>query len=255
MCPLARFVLILVHMKINRIAAFFAPSFDDPLWAAGCRWLGRDASSAYYSKSAGRSLFQADRSGSAEPNMPELTASARRYGFHATLKPPFRMRAHVSADQVLARAHDLAASIAPFEMPVLSVQALDSFVALRPEQTSVAGLVALSDLAEQLVRGLDDLREPATAAELAARRTDLNPAQQALLAQWGYPYVLDEWRFHMTLSRPVTEPQAFAEVLHYATDYFAPAVAQPLYCYDFCLFVESEPGAPLECWQRVPLLG
>ena len=42
---------------------------------------------------------------------------------------------------------------------------------------------------------------PPGAAELERRRkAGLSAAQEKMLLRWGYPYVLDEFRFHLTLT-------------------------------------------------------
>ena len=62
-----------------RVAVYYAPLPDDPLFAASATWLGRDPES-------GAPAPQPDIAGIAE-----VTAEPRLYGFHATLKPPMRL--------------------------------------------------------------------------------------------------------------------------------------------------------------------
>ena len=227
-------------MQIHRIAVFFAPAFDQPLWHSGSRWLGRDA---------GGELFAHD----ASPVDESLTRAPARYGFHATLKPPFRLRAGIDASTVLAQTQALAATLKPFVMPALSVQRLDDFIALQPANAQDAAMAPLTALAAAAVRELDELRAPPDAQELNARRAGLNTAQTEMLERWGYPFVLDTWRFHMTLTRRLQAADDPAAVLARAERFFAPVLALPLRCDDICLFVEPAPGADLICWRRVRL--
>ena len=62
-----------------RVAVYYAPAADDPLWARGCTWLGRDPET-------GVELPQPDIDGIAAQ-----VTEPRRYGFHATLKPPMQL--------------------------------------------------------------------------------------------------------------------------------------------------------------------
>lgn len=170
-----------------RFALYWAPDLDDPLHAAGSHWLGRDAET-------GALLPQPDI-----PGIAELTADARQYGLHATLKPPFRLAC--SFAELRAAVAAFAATQPPCALPPLAMTDLDGFLALCPTAPSPA-LHALCDAA---VAALDPCRAPPDAAELARRRAaGLTPRQKALLDRWGYPYVFEEWRFHVTLTRRLT---------------------------------------------------
>src|SRR5687768_12142964 len=90
-----------------RVALYWAPQPQDALHVLGSRWLGRDAET-------GAMLPQPQLPGF---DMAELTADARRYGLHATLKPPFRLRTNWQAMRDAALA--LAAHTRPFALPPL----------------------------------------------------------------------------------------------------------------------------------------
>ena len=82
-------------------------------------------------------------------------------------------------------------------IPQLSLARLDGFFALVPG-AEAADLYALAD---DVVTGFDGFRAPATEAEIARRNpAALTSRQRELLDAWGYPYVLDEFRFHLTLT-------------------------------------------------------
>ena len=217
-----------------RAALYYAPEADDPLWRAGCDWLGRDPAS-------GRTYPQPDRD--------ELTAGPRRYGFHATLKPPMRLAHpwHALVEDTAA----LAARLAPFELPPLEVADLSGFLALR----EAAPCPALQALADACVTELDAHRVPASAAELARRRqAGLTPAQDAVLLDWGYPYVLSTWQFHMTLTRRLSA-QERTTTLPAAVAHFAAACALPRRVESICLFSQAAPGSPFLLAERLPLGG
>ena len=220
-----------------RVALYYAPAPSDPLWQAGCRWLGRDPQT-------GVPLPQPDL-----PDVAAITADARGYGFHATLKPPMRLAG--GWRDFLADARALAATIAPFELPALRVGLLGDFLALLEQHPSRA----LRAFADACVAGLDRHRAPPSAAELARRRQgDLSPERAALLQRWGYPDVFDAWRFHMTLSRRLAPAEA-ALWQPAATAYFAPALALPRRVGELCIFTQDGPGSPFLMTERLPLAG
>ncbi len=221
-----------------RVALYYAPEPDDPLWQAGSSWLGRDPAT-------GQDLAQPPL-----PDIGEVTAAPRHYGFHATLKPPMRLVPGTSWAAVEMVARALAASLAPFPLPKLAVTDLDGFLALCPATAVSPPLRALADAA---VAGLDHFRAPSDETELARRQQSGLTAQQArLLARWGYPDVFDTWRFHMTLTRRLAGDdrgpwQAAAEA------HFAPALAQPRRVESLALFTQSSATAPFRLTARLPL--
>jgi putative phosphonate metabolism protein len=170
---------------MKRYAVYYLA--QGPLAAFGASWLGWNVETA---------------AEVAQPALPgldlaALTETPRRYGFHATIKPPFRL-AEGRTEEALGNAvAALCARLRPAEAEALRLGSLGHFLALTPEGDASA----ISALAAETVRALDDFRAPAPESELARRRVHgLGPAQEANLAAWGYPYVLDEFRFHMTLS-------------------------------------------------------
>ncbi len=223
----------------SRVAFYYAPAEDDPLWAAAADWLGRDPAS------------NAPRPQPELPDIAAITTDARHYAFHATLKPPMRLRAGVTWADVTRTARDIAAAIPAFDLPVLGVADLHGFLALR-ETTPSPDLQALADAC---IAGADHLREPPDAAELAKRRgKGLPAAQDANLVRWGYPYVFATWFFHMTLTRRLTLVEA-ALYRPAATAHFAAALAQPRRVTDLCLFTQAAPEAGFTLAERIPLRG
>lgn len=220
-----------------RAAVYWAPEITDPLHALGSAWLGRDAETA-------APMRQPD-----VPNIAEITADARGYGLHATLKPPFRLARPYGA--LVDEVTELAGSIRPFALPPLSVQNLKGFLALR-ESAPCPPLHALADLC---VTELDRFRAPPDEAELARRRrASLSPAQEAMLAAWGYPYVLAEWQFHVTLTRRMN-PAEHAAILPRLQAHFGDVPANPRLVTELCLFTQAGPGLPFLIAERFALGG
>lgn len=143
----------------------------------------------------------------------------------------------------------LAAGLAPFDLPPLTVSTAGPFLALRES----APCPPLHALADACVTGLDLHRVPADAAELARRRrAGLTPQQDAHLVNWGYPHVLDTWRFHMTLTRRLT-PDEHAAFAPAAEAFFAEALALPRRVTDICIFTQAGPGQDFLLAERIPL--
>ena len=226
-------------MTPHRIALYYAPATDDPLHQRASAWLGRDAVS-------GAEISQPTITG---VEIAEVTADARGYGFHATLKPPFRVQGDLKA--ALQTAQDFAARTASFTLPPLQITDLDGFLALR----EAAPCPPLQALADGAVTALDPHRAPATEAEIARRKPEnLSPRQREYLAASGYPYVFAEWRFHMTLTRRLT-PAEKAIILPAVTDALGdtPAISRPVT--DICIFAQAAPGAPFTILERLKLRG
>ncbi|MGF6731873.1 putative phosphonate metabolism protein [Paraburkholderia youngii] len=223
-----------------RFALYYAPSCESAWWQAGSTWLGRDAQS-------GERCTQPQPPGLTRP-LAALTDSPRRYGWHGTLVAPFRLGAGVTQHDVLAAARAWALGRQPFALPV-EAATLGDFVALRPADAD--GETRIRELASNALESLDGLRARPSAADLERRlAAPLTERQRALLLQWGYPYVFDEFRFHMTLSSSLADPDERATLLAWWRER-APALG-PLAVDQAALFVEPAPGEPFLLWQPLP---
>jgi hypothetical protein len=174
-------------MTFKRYGLYVVP--EGGLYRAGADWLGWDSVAGQVAQRQ------------ASPGLPDtpeaLTATPRKYGFHGTIKPPFRLATGTDAKGLAAEATAFCATRSPVTIPALEVRRLGGFVAIVPAEPSAA----LADLAAATVEVLDPFRAPPSEAELARRRkSPLTDRQEALLARWGYPYVMEEFRFHMTLT-------------------------------------------------------
>jgi len=222
-----------------RVAVYFAPPAKSSLAIAGAHWLGRAAES-------NAPCPQAEFLG-----ITEITVEARLYGFHATLKPPFRLAPGLTWADLVRTTENLAARIAPFDLPPLAVADLHGFLALR----ETAPCAPLQALADACVEGLDAFRAPLTPEEGARRRrSPLTPEQEKMLARWGYPYVFGEWFFHMTLTRRLiaAEKQFWRPT---AETFFADALRAPQRVTDICLFSQLDAGQAFIIAARLPLRG
>lgn len=205
-------------MRMTRYALYFAPQrglFAD----TAAQWLGR----------AG---------GAIHPDLWPLTASARRYGFHATLKAPFRLADGTDMAALITAMAEFAASQPAFWIDGLQLANLDGFLALIP----TGDTATLDSFAANVVRDFDHFRAPLTPADVARRNpAHLSPRQRRLLDQWGYPHVLEEFQFHMTLTDRLTPEQAqWVQPLAQAS--FADFLHEPVKIDALTLFVEEPDG-------------
>ncbi len=212
--------------KIKRYAVYYAPE-PGPFADAAASWLGWDPAT-------GTQVAQPDLG----LDLAALTADPRKYGFHGTIKPPFRLADGVEFDTLRDAVADTAKRLPAIQMQGLQFLDLEGFLALVPQGDTAA----LTDLAAEVVAILDPLRAPLSEAEIARRRPNcLSPRQRDLLAEYGYPYVMEEFRFHLTLSGNVT-PQDQAALRPLAEAHFANVVPRPFRLSDLCLFGEAEDG-------------
>lgn len=225
-----------------RYAIYFTPAQSDPLTRIAANWLGRDPFTGQ--------ATAAPAVGDLTPaEIAFNTAAARRYGFHATLKAPFRLVETETENSLSEALTAYAASIAPVVIPRIVVKRIDGFFALMPAET----VPELNRLADDIVAAFDRFRAPLTEAEIARRNPDaLSPREFRNLCQWGYPFVFEAFRFHMTLSGRIDEAEA-PRVRAAIEAYFAPVLDRPVAVDGLALFVEPEAGAPFAIQSYHPL--
>lgn len=219
-----------------RYAIYFAPGPDTDVARLAKFWLGRDA----YNNTLAEQAVPAGFSPSA---MAELTADARRYGFHATIVAPFRLAQDASEASLLQALDEFTTKRAPFEIAHLVIGRLGPYFALVPDTTPQA----LGQLESDCVEHFQPFKAALTADEITRRKPhSLTPAQRQNLERWEYPYVREEFRFHMTLTNAV--PQDRRDAVDPALEaHFAPVIGQPLLIDRLAVFIEPEPGAPFHC--------
>jgi len=220
----------------QRYGLYFAPPADHPLWLAGCTWLGRDAQ-------AGKPL--------SPPARPEVS-TPWRYGFHATLKAPLRLQPGLTENDFLQAVQAWASQQTAFLMPALEVAELGDFLALRPVEI-IPAEHPLRRLADACVLELDPWRAALT--EVQQQRYlqhHLTTRQRGHVERLGYAHVLEDWRFHMTLSNGLGAPER-AALKPLAQAHFAAALGAPLWCGELCVFTEEAADAPFFLTHRFAL--
>ena len=227
-----------------RYALYFTPPADDPLTLAAAQWLGRDAFS-------GASLEQPVVAGLSPNRLKELTEEPRRYGFHATLKAPFALKEGAGEPALLDAFEAFARSQPVFDIPELTLARIGSFFAL----VSAEPCAPLQDFGAAAVRAFEPFRAPLSDADIARRKPEtLSERQRLSLMDWGYPYVFDDFRFHMTLSGRVPEAEQPA-LQAAAEECFAGFIGRPLGVTTVGLFAEPARGAPFIARALLPLSG
>jgi putative phosphonate metabolism protein len=173
-----------------RYAIYYVPAPDSGLHGFGAHLLGYDAF-------RGEDLPFPDGILQAVPDWREQTSEARKYGFHATLKAPMSLAPGKTEVELLAACAAFAAT--PRPVPVIRpvIGSIDGFIAVIPAEPPLE----LIRLAADCVSEFDSFRAPLSKADRARRNpSQLTPAQRGHLDRWGYPYVMDDFRFHMTLT-------------------------------------------------------
>ncbi|HHN67551.1 MAG TPA: DUF1045 domain-containing protein [Thermopetrobacter sp.] len=219
-----------------RYAVFFTPRADEPLAEFGRRWFG----------------FDTETRQSVADHWPILSGIIRtpaRYGFHATLKAPFRLRKGRAADELMAAVAALAQRLSPVDVGQLLPAELGSFIALR--QALPTG--AINDLAFTCVRDLDAFREPLTEEEQdAILDKGVTRRQKGNVFAWGYPYVDKDYVFHLTLTS-ILAPHELAQWRGQALAWGMEYLAEPVVVRDLCVFGQETPDAPFRLLERFAL--
>ncbi len=167
------------HGIYQRFAVYFVPRAQTPLARFGCDWLGVDL-----------------ETGEVNPAPSLFVESPRKYGFHGTLKAPMRLKPDVTVGAFVDAVEDLASRLSPVTLSPLALKSLNGFLALVPQEPQTG---KVKELAWNCVTELDSFRAELTPAE-REKRKNLTAAQQDNLEKWGYPFVAEEFRFHLTLT-------------------------------------------------------
>ncbi|WP_254796852.1 DUF1045 domain-containing protein [Sulfitobacter albidus] len=219
-------------MTYRRYAIYATP--DGKFAQLGAAWLGWDMH-------AGRAVAHPP-----DLDLSGATERPRRYGLHATLKPPMRLAPGSDAEGLSRAARALAADLPPITIDRLDVMTMGRFLALRP----VDETAALHEMAETFVRGLDTFRAAPSEDEVARRQNPrLSARQRANLAQWGYPHVVQDFRFHITLTGPLRDAEPLRAQ---AQRHFAPVLSQP-YTIDHVTLAAQDAQGFFHALERIPL--
>ncbi len=177
-----------------RYAIYYAPAPGSGLDRFGAALLGYDAFKA-------EDLPFPEGIPQTTPYWRELTGDPRKYGFHATLKAPMSLAPGRTEAELVSACEAFAAM--PRAIPVIRpvVDSISGFIAVILAEPSAE----LIQFAADCVTGFDSFRAPLTEVDRARRNPSrLTPRQREHLDRWGYPYVMEDFRFHMTLTGRVS---------------------------------------------------
>lgn len=226
-----------------RYALYYAPAADSALWRFGSATLGYDAVT-------GAEIDFAVPPGCEGYDWPVVTAEPRRYGFHATLKAPFELAQGRNEGALRAFARNYVAGRPPVRLAGLSVNALGRFIALTPSEPSED----LQRFAFDIVQAFEPFRASLSPADLERRlQSPLTPAHRAYLEAYGYPYVGDAFRFHMTLTGSLPDGEV-APVKAALTQAHAQAVpAGPMLIDRVAIFKQASRSSCFVLLDSIPL--
>lgn len=231
-------------MAFPRYALYFMPEPDDPLWHFGSSAIGYDAVTGEPAPFFDHPLYR-------DESVWAVTADPRRYGFHATLKAPFGLAEDCDEAALLNAVEAFAATRSAVPLSGLAVRTLGSFVALIPRELDTD----LQRLAADCVEFFDGFRAPLSPQDRERRqKSPLNPRQVEYLDRWGYPYVFEEFRFHMTLTGQLADEARrgrFAEIL---SGLYAP-IDLPIAIDGVAVFKQESRDRSFRVLRRFPLQG
>ncbi|MGV8951544.1 MAG: DUF1045 domain-containing protein [Cypionkella sp.] len=216
----------------ERYAIYYAPPAMGTLWERASTWLGRDAASG--------DSFDGPVAGINRDRLLNLTHSANRYGFHATIKAPMALMDGAGPEDLTTALRAFAGEHQPVDLGGMTLALIDGFIAIVPAAQSEA----VQDFAAHVVEAFEPFRAPMSIKDRAARVSrGLTPRQEELLDGYGYPYVFEEFQLHMTLTDRLG-PEDRDEVFAAASTWFGPLLVQAMLLDSLSIFEEPERGRP-----------
>jgi hypothetical protein len=221
-----------------RYAIYYAPEQGSPLDVFGRTWF--DETKNADPKSLGNLSPERLRA---------LSEATRRYGFHGTLKPPFSLNPSSSVESLLAAARVFARSLSPIEIPPLELAIIGKFIALTPTTQSAA----LEKLSAACVRAFEAYRVPLSAEQLENyKQNKLTVHQEQMLDHWGYPYVMEEFRFHMSVTDRIDDAKEREEIMEVLEKLAGPVLAKAVPVRELTVFTQTAVDAPMIPLERIP---
>ena len=173
----------------DRYAVYFVPAKDSALDRFGAGWFGRTSQREQERRLSVPGISDSERD--------DLTRVPRIYGLHATLRPPFVLVETADSNDVERRVSSIARQTGAFEVPALVTGSTGGCLTLSLSHACAE----VEQLAAYCLRELDELRRPQEGSDCERYRAySLSEREQHLFARWGYPWVLDRFVFHFTLT-------------------------------------------------------
>lgn len=228
-------------MSAPRYAIYFVPRAETALYRFGASVLGYDCYTGDdVPPLAGTEAFV----------WPEIVREPRVYGFHATLKAPFRLAEGFTEAGLEQAVFSAASDVAPVIAGQLVAREIGAFIALVPKKQCSA----LNRLAETCVQAFDHFRAPMSDAERARRlAAQLTAPQIVHIDRWGYPYVFEEFRFHMTLTGPLVLSERARAFAFLCEQFEQVPEARSLIIDQIVIARQSATNSPFEILRAAPL--
>jgi hypothetical protein len=221
--------------QVPRYAIYYAPELGSPLDVFGHDWLGGTTNTEMAGLNSGR--------------IAQLSESIRRYGFHGTLKPPFELNPATSLESLLDAARIFAQSLSLIEIPPLELAIIGKFIALTPTTSSAP----LEKLAAACVRAFEAYRMPLSDEQLESYKLNkLTVHQEQMLEHWGYPYVMEEFRFHISVTDRIDDDRERENVMNALEVLAAPILRKPIVVRDITVFGQAGFNEPMVAIERIP---
>ena len=219
-----------------RYAIYYTPAENSALETFGRSWLGR---SSFTENPVPRLKIE----GISDERLFEITAFPRHYGFHGTLKPPFRLIKSMTANDLITAVKGFAAKCNPVAIAGLKLKHMAGFIALVPAKRTPG----LNMLAAACVREFDKFRAPLNPEEMNRRKSaGITLSQEQNLQAWGYPYVFSDFRFHLTLTGRIenfAERTSLLNILEPLTEMF---VAEIFLVNGLAVFFQKDESLPFQ---------
>jgi hypothetical protein len=221
-----------------RYAIYYTPEEGSPLAVFGRTWFDE--------KKNGNPKALANLN---PKRLAEVSEATRKYGFHGTLKPPFSLNPSTSPESLLSAARVFARSLSPIEIPPLELAIIGKFIALTPTSQSAA----LEKLSAACVRAFEAYRVPLSDEQLTSyKQNKLTVHQEQMLEHWGYPYVMEEFRFHISVTDRIDDPHEREEIIDALEKLAGAVLSKPVPVREISVFTQASPDAPMVLLERIP---
>ena len=195
--------------KYSRYAIYYAPPKESNLEEFGRYWFGWDPLNAKLINNKHR-INYLNRFGIKNLiNIDKNVLIPKKYGFHGTLIPPFKLNKNYSTNTLFKKTEEIAKKFKKFKFYKFKLKKINNFYAFVQNKKNNN----INKLSNRLVRELFKFRSPLTKKEIDRRNpSKLSKLQLNILYKWGYPYLMSEFNFHMTLASEVTGNKLYLEL-------------------------------------------
>ena len=227
--------------NFSRYAVYFSPPEADYLSKFLAGWFGWNA---HNGQNVPYHILE-----NLNYDLSDITKEQYRYGFHGTLKPPFSLVDTKNLNDLKLALVELSKSIKKFEIPSISLKVLNGFVAI----VSTTENRPIMALAKKCVEELDLFREVESVERIQRRRSrTFSKSEEYNLKRWGYPYVMDNFQFHLTMSGRL-KPEVLKNVIEVLNSELQGVLNKPLPIGEICLFGENASNGNFQIIQKFSL--